>query len=113
MYAEKGEYTQTHSITLLTNYRCHHTILSLPSYLFYESALLTKAKVTTHSSLNGLQFICSSLNPVIQEVKSNFNMLEVTMLMQEALAFVKTSSQYVRACIMVATNDEVLHQLCV
>ena len=107
MYVEKGECTQTHSITLLTNYRCHHTILSLPSYLFYESALLTKAKASTHSSLNGLHFICSSLDAFVKEVKSNVNMLEVTLLMQEALAFVESSTQHVKVCIMVATNDKV------
>lgn len=110
MYTEKGDCTQTHSITLLTNYRCHHTILSLPSYLFYESALLTNAEGSTHCSLNGLRFICSSLNAVVQEIKSNFNMLEITMLMDEALKYVKTSPQSLKICIMVATNYEVLYQ---
>ena len=48
---------------LLNNYRCHESILSLPSDLFFESAL----QVRTHNKLHpktssALKFICTSMD---------------------------------------------------
>ena len=48
---------------LLTNYRCHDSILRLPSNLFFKSTL----QVCTHSKLHpktssALEFICVSLD---------------------------------------------------
>lgn len=48
---------------LTTNYRCHHGILMLPSYLFYESTLLSRSPAPTHPDAPfPLVFVCSSLD---------------------------------------------------
>ncbi len=48
---------------LSTNYRCHHGILMLPSYLFYESTLLSRSRALTHPDAPyPLVFVCSSLD---------------------------------------------------
>ena len=52
-----------HIALLLTNYRCHDSILRLPSNLFFKSTL----QVRTHSKLHpktssALEFICTSMD---------------------------------------------------
>ena len=48
---------------LLTNYRCHDTILRLPSTLFFESTLQARSTAELHpSSTSALEFVCTSLD---------------------------------------------------
>lgn len=103
MYAET-EYAQTHNITLLTNYNCHHAILSLSSYLFYESALLTNAKGSTLSS--GLHFICSSLNKDEHEVRDNLNKLEADILIEAVIDHLEHYS--LNICIIASSSTQVI-----
>ena len=54
---------QNHSASLLTNYRCHSSILTLTSSLFYEHTLLSRSKSQTHPlAPYPLIFICSSID---------------------------------------------------
>lgn len=52
-----------HTATLLTNYRCHPTILMLSSSLFYENTLLSRSKSKPHPlAPYPLVFACTSLS---------------------------------------------------
>uniref|UniRef100_A0A1X7UNA5 RNA helicase n=1 Tax=Amphimedon queenslandica TaxID=400682 RepID=A0A1X7UNA5_AMPQE len=84
--------SSVHSATLLTNFRCHHAILSLPSYLFYDSVLITAAEAVTHlhpEAKYPLHFICSDLS-VAKEISTNDNEIEVTILLQEISNYVES-----------------------
>ena len=88
LYSRKElfEASEPHCIALLTNFRSHHALLSLPSYLFYGSALATEAKATTERHpdfFHPLKFICSSLDDDIVEVKKSINEKEVTLILNE------------------------------
>ena len=86
--------SSVHSATLLTNFRCHHAILSLPSYLFYDSALITAAEAVTHlhpQAKYPLHFICSELSEA-KEVHTNTNQFEVTLLLQEISKYINVKS---------------------
>ena len=52
----------THIATLITNYRCSHALLALPSYLFYDSSLITAANCSYIEADYPLHFLCSSLD---------------------------------------------------
>ena len=54
--------SMTHIVTLITNYRCSHALLALPSYLFYDSSLITAAKCSHIEADYPLHFLCSSLD---------------------------------------------------
>ena len=48
---------------LLTNYRCHDSILRLPSNLFFQSTLQVRAPSWLHpKTSSALEFICSSMD---------------------------------------------------
>ena len=54
---------KTHTSTLLTNYRCHPSILMLASSLFYECTLLSQVKRETHPKAPyPLVFACTSVS---------------------------------------------------
>ena len=108
---ELYECSELHRMTLLTNYRCHHALLSLSSYLFYESALLTKAKASmfTHPRAGSLSFICSSLNNEVKMVKESSNELEVTLILDEVLKYIKSMPEcsIENICVMATTANQV------
>ena len=54
---------KTHTASLLTNYRCHSSILTLTSSLFYEYTLLSRSESQTHPlAPYPLVFTCSSID---------------------------------------------------
>lgn len=107
----------THRATLLTNFRCHHALLALPSYLFYDSALITAADTATHlhpKTKYPLHFICSSLSQE-REVKASTNEFEITLLLQQVLKYVKDwptkewgFKDLSKICIMTTTASQVI-----
>ena len=53
---------KNHTASLLTNYRCHSSILTLTSSLFYQHTLLSRSTSETHPlAPYPLVFICSSI----------------------------------------------------
>ena len=79
-----------HSASLLTNYRCHSSILTLTSSLFYEHTLLSRSESQTHPlAPYPLVFTCSSIE------KKNLKNLpaedrnEAKVLVEELITFVK------------------------
>ena len=59
---ETSKTSRLHTSTLLTNYRCHPSILMLSSSLFYECALLSRSTSIPHPNAPyPLVFVCTSL----------------------------------------------------
>ena len=110
-------FSMKHIASLVTNYRCHHALLSLPSYLFYDSALITAAKSARclHPKAKfPLQFICSSLVDDIQEIRDSKNEFEASILLKEALKYIDEwptleweDKDLQKVCIMAATVNQV------
>ena len=112
-------YSETHCATLLNNYRCHRALLSLPSYLFYNSALVTKAQSNTqlHPMCSGfpLHFICSSLDDKVLEVKEGTNETEAEILLDDVTKYISSWPVHEwgshvdlsSVCIMTATSNQV------
>ena len=108
--------SHSHSATLLNNYRCHRALLSLPSYLFYDSALLTKAESNAQLHPKAgfpLHFICSSLESIKCEVQDNSYVNEAEILVEEVVNYVSEwprewgNKDLSSICIMTATADQV------
>ena len=109
---------ETHCATLLNNYRCHKVLLSLPSYLFYNSALVTKAEKDAQLhpiDKTPLHFICSDLDDsTIEVVKSN-NHKELQMLLDTAVKYTSPwpdewgPKDLSTICIMTATGNQVCY----
>ena len=60
---------------LLTNYRCHDTIMRLPSNLFFESTLQVRAKDSNlHPTISSaLQFFCTSVDSSVVASEDDFS----------------------------------------
>ena len=116
--------TQTHTnaehhcATLLHNYRCHRSLLALPSYLFYHSALIANRNASKQALLHpdttySLHFICSSLDDTIVEVKDSTNREEAVLLLEAAAKYVKEwppewgDRELKTVCVMATTANQV------
>ena len=83
---------QTHTATLLTNYRCHPSILTLASSLLYEGALLSRSDSKTHPKAPfPLVFACSSLDHETRSFRDLplANEMEAEMLVLKMLEFIR------------------------
>ena len=71
---------------LLTNYRCHETILRLPSALFFESTLQARSTSELHpSSISALEFVCTSLDQLNLCNCSDHSENEIEILLEQVL----------------------------
>ena len=63
LYNNLNSSSRAHSVTLLTNYRCHNGILMLPSSLYYQSTLQCRVSddIAHHLAPFPLKFVCSDL----------------------------------------------------
>ena len=115
------EASQTHCASLLTNFRSHHALLSLPSYLFYSSALMTVAKATTQlhpDAGHPLHFICTSLDKEVLEVSESSNRKEIELILDEVNKYVDNwpykewgEENLSDICIMATTANQVFSLL--
>ena len=79
---------QNHTASLLTNYRCHSSILTLTSSLFYEHTLLSRSESETHPlAPYPLVFTCSSIDKRGLEDLPAENHDEAKMLVEEMHTF--------------------------
>ena len=114
---ELVEASQIHCAILLTNFRSHHALLSLPSYLFYSSALMTVAKAITQLHPDAgypLHFICSSLDQEVLEISESINRREIELILDEVNKYVDNwpykewgDKKLSDICIMATTANQV------
>ena len=82
---------QNHTASLLTNYRCHSSILTFTSSLFYEHTLLSRSKSETHPlAPYPLIFTCSSIDKQNLKSLQAENIHEAKVLVENALAFIRS-----------------------
>lgn len=82
---------KTHTSTLLTNYRCHPSILMLASSLFYECTLLSKTKRQTHPKAPyPLVFACTSVSQNGYRDCRPENEEEAKLLIDKLVEFIRT-----------------------
>lgn len=76
-------------VKLLTNYRSHKDVLSLPSLLFYNSTLQTVIPdYCAHPDAPyPLLFVCSSLDNTIKRVEYDTNEYEATAILDQMMKF--------------------------
>ena len=122
LYTKEEKNTSHLCATLLTNYRCHRALLALPSYLFYDSTLITNRNSKKQPKLHPLtfcplHFICSSLDDTVVEVKESTNDREAILILDKAVEVVDNWSQEwddIRqrpVCIMSTTSNQVYYIL--
>ena len=82
------ELVKTHSFTLLTNYRCHPTILTLSSSLFYEHTLLSRSTSKPHPlAPYPLVFACTSFEDHGLESLPGVDEQEANLIVNKVLEF--------------------------
>ena len=123
MYAaQASNNAENHSATLLSNYRCHRSLLALPSYLFYHSALIANRVAEKQALLHpcttySLHFICSSLDDSVVEVEESTNAKEASLLLHAAAKYIAEwpyhewgEKDLKTVCIMASTANQVYTQ---
>ena len=79
---------QTHTASLLTNYRCHPSILTFTSSLFYEHTLLSRSESQTHPlAPYPLVFTCSSIDKTLTGLPAE-DQREAEVLVEKMHSFV-------------------------
>ena len=59
---------------LLTNYRCHDSILRLPSNLFFKSTLQVRTNSKLHpKTASALEFVCTSIDSTITTSSQDYS----------------------------------------
>ena len=83
--------TKAHTSSLLTNYRCHPSILMLASSLFYECTLLSQNKREVHPKAPyPLAFLCTSMKQDEFSYYSPENEEEAKLLITKMIEFIQT-----------------------
>ena len=114
-YETLGEVSQQHSIPLLTNYRCHSGILTLPSSLFYGSTLQCRVpEESAHPDAQyPLVFVCSSLDASVKCIRNDKDEAEARLLLQQVSKFIKNwprawgNMERSQICIMTPSANQV------
>ena len=79
---------ETHTASLLTNYRCHPSILTFTSSLFYEHTLLSRSQSQTHPlAPYPLVFACSSIDKTFKVLQAE-DKYEAEVLVEKMHRFV-------------------------
>ena len=109
-YNRKVLVSNTPSVTLLKNYRCHSEILELSSALFYNSQLSCARASESHPlAPYPLLFVCSSFDDTVQSCGESSDANEASIVLQQATKFLhKWPEQWKENyCIMTSTKRQV------
>ena len=73
------------SALLLTNYRCHDSIMRLPSNLFFESTLHMRAQNSKlhPKTSSALEFFCTSMDNSVVASKDDFSEKEAKVTLEQ------------------------------
>lgn len=96
LYKKKYDNKQLnyHRRSLLTNYRCHPSILMLASSLFYDCTLLSRSKSQPHPCAPyPIVFQCSSFQQDQLRVSDAYNEHEAKLLMSKLVEFIDSWPQ--------------------
>ena len=88
LYTTSGKPALSYIVRLVTNYRCHHDILSLAEKLFYKIPLksVVPANSTHPDAPFPLVFVCSDLQSP-QPSESPINEMEARIVIEQLLIF--------------------------
>ena len=82
--------TNNHTASLLTNYRCHSSILAFTSSLFYQHTLLSRSSSETHPlAPYPLVFTCTSIDKNTKNLPAE-DREEARVLVERMYSFVST-----------------------
>ncbi|XP_065917902.1 3'-5' exoribonuclease HELZ2-like isoform X2 [Dysidea avara] len=74
---------------LLTNYRCHDSILRLPSNLFFKSTLQVRTNSRLHpKTVSALEFVCTSVNSTITISSQDYSEIEARATLEQIQRYV-------------------------
>lgn len=84
-----GQLTKSHTATLLTNYRCHPSILMMASSLFYEGTLVSRSSSEAHPlAPYPIVFVCTSMNQNGFENCPTENVEEALLLINKMIEYI-------------------------
>ena len=90
-YSGNKQMTMSHTATLLTNYRCHPSILTMASSLFYECTLVSRSSSETHPMAPyPLVLVCTNFDQRGFENLSAENEEEAVLLIKKMMKFIQT-----------------------
>ena len=88
-YNANGHLRNSHTATLLTNYRCHPSILMMASSLFYEHTLVSRSASEAHPKAPyPLVMVCTSFEEKGFENLPVENCKEATLLISKMIEFI-------------------------
>ena len=111
----RGSLIKSHTSTLLTNYRCHPSILMLASSLFYECTLISQAERETHPKAPyPLVFTCTCVKQSEFNNCSAENEEEAKLLLTKMIEYIQTWEHTPKEPIglLASTKQQVRHTLC-
>ena len=90
LYKSTRSGIRNHTASLLTNYRCHPSILAFTSSLFYQHTLLSRSTSETHPLAPfPLVFTCSSIDKNTANLPAE-DLNEARVLVEKMYSFVST-----------------------
>ena len=105
-----GSCMKNHTAPLLTNYRCHPSILAFTSSLFYQHTLLSRSQSETHPlAPYPLVFTCSSIDKKTCNLPAE-DLHEARVLIKEVEKFASKwprSNPKQKVCILASTRKQV------
>ena len=107
--------TRKHTVSLLTNYRCHSGVLMLPSSLFYGSTLQCRSEQMCHPFAPfPLQFVCSSMDKLSNSNLQGRDEAEAEILLEQVKKYISSWPDHLwgpkileTICILTPSADQV------
>ncbi|XP_065917904.1 3'-5' exoribonuclease HELZ2-like isoform X2 [Dysidea avara] len=116
-YQDVFKHTKNNPYTalLLTNYRCHDSILRLPSNLFYKSTLQVRTNSNLHpKTVSALEFVCTSVDSSITASSGDCSEEEARATLEQVKQYINPwpaaqwgYKDYSTICVMASSKSQV------